>query len=40
LKLLLISGKSALMFPATANGKLGQFWNEGDLMWQRATWPL
>jgi hypothetical protein len=31
LKLLLISGKSAMMFPSTAKGMAGQFWNDGDL---------
>jgi len=30
LKLLLISGKSAIMFPSTAKGMAGQFWNDGD----------
>ncbi len=28
-----------MMFPGMANGSAGQFWNDGDLMWQRAMCP-
>jgi hypothetical protein len=32
-----MSGKSAIMFSATASGMAGQFWKEGDLMWHRVS---
>jgi hypothetical protein len=28
-----------MMLPGIANGTAGQFWNEGDLMWQRVIFP-
>jgi hypothetical protein len=28
-----------MMLSATAKGIAGQFWNDGDLMWQRVSRP-
>ena len=39
LKLLLITGKSGIIFPWTASGKAGQLFREGSLILQRVIRP-